>query len=119
MFAHGVASLNQKPWDDTVEGGVIEKFQPDEIEEVFHMSRRVVCEKTDFNFPVFGGDDGLGIFLFELQGRCCRHSLGTLPRVCKVHQASLAFQRRGISKICVDKGENTLKFLPAMMSVCT
>ena len=51
-----------------MERGVIEKFQPDEIEEVFDVSWRIVREKADFNIPEFGGDDGLGIFLFKLQG---------------------------------------------------
>jgi len=66
MFAHGVATLDQKPWEDPMERCAIEKFQPDEIEKIFHVSRRVVRIKADFNIPVFGGDNGLGIFLFEL-----------------------------------------------------
>ena len=68
MFAHGIATLDQKSWDDPVECRAIEKFQPDEIKEVFHVSRSIVRIKTDFNIPVLGGDDGFGIFLFKLQG---------------------------------------------------
>ncbi len=68
MFTHGIATLDQKSWDDPVERRAIEKFQPDEIEEVFYVSRSIVRVKADFNIPVLGGDDGLGIFLFKLQG---------------------------------------------------
>ncbi len=66
MFAQWVATLDQEFRDDPVKGRVIIKFQPDEIEEAFHMSGRVVRKKADFNIPEFGGDNGLGIFLFEL-----------------------------------------------------
>ena len=69
VFAHGVATLDEKPGDDSMECRTIEEFQPDEIEEVFHVSRSVVRIKTDFNIPVLGGNDGLGIFLFKLQRR--------------------------------------------------
>ena len=75
VFAHGVATL--------------------EIEEVFHMSRSIVRIKADFNIPELGGDDGLGIFLFKLQGGWCRHSFGTLAGGCEGHQASRAFQPSG------------------------
>jgi hypothetical protein len=92
VFAHRVTPLNEKLGNDPVECCPVEKFQPDEVEEIFHMSGRIVRIKTDFNIPILGGNDGFRIFLFKLQGRWCRHNLGTLARACKVHQASSAFQ---------------------------
>lgn len=91
MFAHGVATLDQKPRDNPVEGGAIEKFQSGKIEEVFHMSRSIVRIKADLNIPELGGDDGLWIFLFKLQWGWCCHNLGTLASGRKVHQVLCAF----------------------------
>jgi len=98
LFAHGVATLDQKPRDDSMERRAIKKFQPNEIEEVFHVSRSIVRIKADFNIPELGGDDDLGIFLFKLQGGWCRHSSGTLAGGCEGHQASRAFQPSGSRK---------------------
>ncbi len=94
VFTHGVTTLDEKLGNDPVECRPIEKFQPNEIEEIFHVSGRIVRIEADFNIPKLGGDDGFRIFLFKLQGRWCRHNLGTLARGCKVHQASSAFQRK-------------------------
>ena len=66
MFAQWVATLDQKTRDNPMKCRVIIKFQPDEIEEAFHMSGRVVRKKSDFYIPEFGRDNGFGIFLFEL-----------------------------------------------------
>lgn len=66
MFAQWVTTLDQKIRDNPMKCRVIIKFQPDEIEEAFHMSGRIVRKKADFYISELCGDNGLGIFLFEL-----------------------------------------------------
>lgn len=70
VFAQGIAALDDKAWDDAMEGGAIIEFHLDELDKVLDMARRVIGVEANFDLTEGRRDGDAGIDFLELHRHC-------------------------------------------------